>query len=574
MSQDLAAQRAAWPSPGRGRVYHPWPERAVVWASLAAVVLLVGVPMAALLWGTFQTRSPVLPGGRLTLANWADTYTSPVLWGSLLNTVALAVPVTAVAVAAGALFSWLLTSTDVPWRSQLETLVLAPFFLSPFVGAIAWTSLAAPRTGFLNLWLGEGFVNIYSFGGIVWVMSLYYVPYAYLLTAGAIRSMDASLLEASRMCGGSLWATLRRVTVPLVAPALAAAASLIFILSAEMFSIPGLLGTHFGFTNLPYEIYYSVRKWPPDWPKAATMGTVLFWIVGLGVYWNQWLTRRSRRYVTISGKGHRTALVRLGRLRWVGLALCLLYVALAVVLPYGALLVSSFMKYSSATFTPDLWTLANYSFFREESFRRALFNTLALAVLTPTVVALLGLLVGYAVQRTGLALRRVVDYGASLPLAVPGVVFGVGLLWAYVKVPLPIYGTLLIMLLAYVAKELPQGVRVVTSTIVQVDRELEEASRVCGGGLWGTLRRVTLPLLRPALAYVWILVFIVVSREISAAIMLYGPRSTVLSVLLWDLMESGSVQRAYALAVFQTALILVGLFTARYVLRVRLGPAQ
>ena len=558
------------PVPYAGAQLRNWTDQILSAVSLLIVLILVGLPLGALLYGSFRTASPTVAEGSFTLRQWIAVYTTPDFVQPLLNTFIIALPVTLASLVVGAGFAWIVARTDTPGKVWLETLLLAPFFLSPFVGAMAWVSLAAPRTGLLNVFvLGDGRLNVFSPIGVIWVMFLYYAPYAYLFTAGAVRAMDPSLEEAARMLRSSTWTILRRVTLPLILPALAAAGILIFILSAEMFSIPGLIGRPANFTNLPYRIYYATRTTPPEWPLAAAAGTVLLWLAVIGVYLNRYLSRQSRRFATITGKGYRPRLYRLGPWRWVTFGSILLYVFLAVVLPYAALTLSSFMKFASTDIKQSLFTMENYKFLGDPVFRRALVNTTLLGVLSPTAIVLLALIMSYLINRTKTRGRQALDVLGTLPAAIPGIVLGIGMLWAYFKVPLPIFGTLWILVLAYVAKNLPQGLRVLNATIIQIHQELEESSRMCRANGLQTLARITFPLLRPSLAYVWILTFIVTVRELSAAVVLYSANSMVIPVLLWDQMESGNMQAGYATAVVQTLMILAVIVAARYVFRLK-----
>ena len=549
----------------------------VIGITLFVLLLLVVMPVAALVYGSFRSQSPTRPGGTFSLDAWRAVYLDGDYYEAIVNTFEISVLVTLLATIIGVVLAWANTRTDMPGKNLLELGVIAPLLVSPFVGATAWMALGQPQAGLINVFIGEPLfggpiVNIFSPFGVVLVMTLYFVPYVYLVVAGALQAMDPSLEEAAAVAGASIGQTLRRITLPLVVPALASALVLVFVLASEMFSIPGLLGRPAGYTNLAYQIFRSVRVSPPEWPLAAASGTLLMWIAVVGMYVYQRITRVASRYVTVTGKGYRPRLLAVGRLRWALVALNLVYIALAVILPFGALLLGSFMKYKTARgLSWDLFTLENYAFLSQELVRRALINTLILSLTVPTLVVVLAVTLSYIVLRTRLPLRTWIDSLATLPVAIPGIVFGIGLLWAYFPIPLPIYGTVAILAIGYWGRYLPQAIRTTSASLIQVDAALEESARVHGASAVATLRRITVPLLRPAMAYAWLFTFILISREVSMAIVLYRTESVTISTLIWDLLEGGqSPMTAYALGVLQSAIIFGLAIVARALLRVDL----
>ena len=559
---------------GRPRLRRSWRgvgmlDLSVMIVSIIIMIIFVVVPLLALAYGALQDVSPTQGDTNWSLRSLSTVYATATFLPLILNTFEIAVWVTVLSVCIGTVMAWTVARTDTPLRGFLEIMSLAPLLLSPFVGATAWIALAAPQSGILNavLWpLTDGPVfNIFSKTGVIFVMTLYFTPYAYLFSIGSFRGMDPSLEEAARMSGASNLQTMRRITFPLVMPSIAASAMLIFVLASEMFSIPGLIGRPADFTNLPYAIYVQIRSSPPDWPMAAALGTVLIWIALVGMYLYRRLTRASQRFVTISGKGYRPAIIKIGKLKWATLALGLLYAFLANVLPYGALVMGSFLRFiPGRALSLDDFTTANYAGLGGSLFATAAKNTLALSLVTPTLIVVLAVVLSFIVLRTRLPGRGLIDTVGTFPIAVPGIVFGIGVLWAYFLNPLPIYGTILMLAFAYVGRYLPQGLRIAGSSLLQVHKDLEESARVHGANNIQTVTRITLPLLKGPMLYAWILVFMLVVREVSAAIVLYGPESLILSVLIWDLMAAGRVTTAYAVGVIMTALVLVVVLAARY----------
>lgn len=532
------------------------------------LAVLVLMPLGFLLWGTFQSATPGTAEARFTFANWANAYGSFRYVKALSNTLQISAFVTILALINGGLMAWLVVRTDMPWRRTLEVLLLMPMFLSPFTGAVAWVALLAPRSGLLNdltvKLLGTPLFNAFTMPAIVFVMFLFYTPYVYLFTASAIRQMDPSYEEACQMVGASRWATAWKVTVPLAMPALGAAGILVFVLSAEMFSIPGMMGIPGQIVTLPYEVYSNFRSSPPSYPMGATLGTVLLLFTVGGMLLHNRMTAQSKKFVTVTARGFRSRDVRLGNWGWVAVGYCLLYIFLAVVLPYAVLITGSFMKTAVWSLSPENLTLDNWKYVQSAIFKRGFMNTLMISGMGALGIVLLTPGISWLVVRSKLPGRRALDLIGTLPVAVPGLVLAVGMIWAYVRLPLPIYGTIWIMVLAFLTKNLPYGLRVTNATLIQIDPQLEESARTCGATPLETYRAIVLPLLQPALMYVFIFTFIVMVREISASVMLYTSKSVLLSVLQWDLMEDGRMSRAFVVGLVQAGMIMTVIFGARY----------
>lgn len=551
----------------------------VMTLSVVVMVIFVVLPLLALAYGALQDRSPTSGDTSWSLRAVEQVYGSTQYVGQIINTFEIAIWVTAFAILIGTAMAWAVARTDTPYAGFFELMFLAPMLMSPFVGATAWVALAAPESGFLNAigWLlfDRPIFNIFSKTGVILVMILYFTPYAYLFSIGTFRGMDPSLEEAARMSGASNVQTMRRITIPLVKPSIAAAGLLIFVLASEMFSIPGLLGRPAGYTNLPYSIYLQIRRSPPDWPVAAALGTILIWIALVGMYFYRRMTKASKRFVTISGKGFRPHTMQIGKLKYVTVAIGLTYALLANILPYSALVLGSFLRFMPGrALNLSHFTLDNYAYVRGQHFASATRNTLLLSVTTPTFIVLLAVILSFIVLRTQIRGRGLIDTIATFPVAVPGIVFGIGVLWAYFLNPLPIYGSLLLIVFAYVGRYLPQGLRITSSALLQIGKDLEDSARIHGANTVQTLRRITLPLLKAPMMYAWILVFMLVVREISAAIVLYGPGTMILSVLIWDLMDYGRVTTAYAVGLLLTIFVLTIVIIVRKVFGIDLTKRE
>lgn len=543
------------------------------------VVILVGPPIALMLYTAFRTGGLLDPGTTFTLSNMVMVYTTSPFLHSLLDTMILAVSTSLIATIIGSAFAWLIARTNVPLARALETFIIAPLFISPFIGAIAWDLLGSTRVGFINaaaravFGIHGSFINLESVPGIIWVMSVYYIPYGYLFVSGSLRNMDPSLEEASAMNGAHTIRTALRITLPLVRPAVLSSAFFVFILAASEFAIPSVLTPNQSFQPLSMQVYQFSQTYPISYGGAAASGTMLFVLTIIGVTLYRRAVGRSSRFVTVTARGYRARKVNLGRWRWLGLLACVLYLVAAIVLPYLSLIYVA----CTAFISPNLLQ-AHYTFaaigqqLTSPLVHSALVNTLIVAVVAPTVCVVLGVSIAFVTQRMKIKGSSILTTLATLPVAVPGIVFGTGIMLAYIVTTL--YGTVWVIVIAFVAIYLPQALRITETGLGQVSTALEEASTMCGAGPAYTLRRITMPLIKPSMLSAWILIFIFSVREISAAVMLYGANSAVLSVLTWDFLDQGDARNAAIAGLIQTVFMLIGIIIARYVLRVRLSSSR
>lgn len=555
----------------------------LLWALLAVVVaVVVLVPLAYTIDAAFYAETRTGLSTQRSLKAVLAVYGSWEYLSVLANAVVLALLVTAISLVVGVAMALLVGRTDLPFKSVLDVFIILPLFLSPFTGLIAWIALGSEKTGFINGAIRAllsplvadppALVNLWSYGGIVWVMFLFFCPFVYLFTLGSLRAMDASLEEAARTSGASVLQTVLRVTLPMSLPSIFAAGLLVFILAAEMYTIPGIVGGTFGFVTLPWRIYQDSTVFPVRQAHAAASGTILLWVTIGGVWLQRRMTRVSERYVSITGKGFRGRPLQLGRAKWLALAFVGVYVLSADVLPFGALIVSSLMKFSAPALTADIFTTKHYQeLFTLQNMQDALRNTALLAVLSGVLCVSIGLVISYAEVRRPSRATKLLAFVGVLPVAVPGLVYGIGLLWTYIQTPL--YGTIWILLLAYVAKFLPYGILVSRNGVLQIHPELEQCARMSGATARQALVHVTMPLMRNTLVAVLFFVMIMSIKELSASILLYAQQSQVLSVLTWHYMDSGNYQFASAVGVVQTALMILLVVVTRVIFRVRLESA-
>lgn len=555
----LAWQQRFWPTASSVSL-----DSVVSAAALGLVGVLVILPLLFLLYAAFSTGSPGQPGALVTLEHVRTVYFSTKYVGPLLNSLYLAVVVTVLVVPVGTLFAWLIARTDIPQRRLIESLMVLPIFISPLLGALAWVALAAPGSGFINAFArtfglaARDLIDIYSFSGIVFVMFLYFVPFAYLFVVGALKNMDPALEDAVHTIGGGDLAAIRHVTLPMLVPAVFSSALLVFVLATEHFAVPAMLGVRMGeFTTITMLIYQGFLFQNVPQGEVAALGTLLLWLTLAGIFFYRRTVAIARRYVTVSGKGYQPRLIVLGKWRYAALALLALYAAAAVVLPYVALVLASLLRFLTPRLRLELFTLDNYAQLVQPSALLAIQNTLLLGIAGATITAVLAFFVSYLIVRGRGRVTAAIDYISTLPVAIPSMAMAIGLLWTYTLLPLPVYGTLAVLLIAYVTRFLVYGVRIGTAGLHQIDPELEEAGRIAGLSRLATFWRIALPLLRPSLLAAWILLFVLIVVEISATILLYTANTTTMSVAIWLAVETSGSVRAFTMGALQITLVFI-----------------
>jgi iron(III) transport system permease protein len=478
----------------------------------------------------------------------------------LLNTLVVSLAAAAMALVLGFLTAWILNRTDVPFRRTLEQAMAVPYYVTPLLGALAWSLLGTPESGFINqAWRGLGFagplIDITGPIGIAWVMALFEGSVAFVMIGAVMKSMDPSLEEASQVIGGGRLRTMLKVTLPLVAPGVLGAGIFVFAEMLGSFSAALVLGLPNRFYVITTAIYQLVSQYPPRIPLAAAMGVSLFAVMFVMLFLYRRLMARGS-YVTVTGKAFRPRLMDVGGLRWVLFAVCALYVLLSVVLPILTLVFASLQKLAVALPTAGNFTLDH---FREalalNAVRSALVNSLLLGLLTATIGVFVTGLLAWMINRSRLPGRGVLEYVLMFPQAVPRLVFAFGMMWAWLAAPVPIYGTFWLLLIAYLTVFLPLGIRTVSGVLVQLDKSLEECGQVCGASWGHRLRTITMPLLRPGLLAAWLLLFIASVRELGASILLQGPTSKVLTPAIVEAFFASSSELTAAMALIQTAVV-------------------
>jgi iron(III) transport system permease protein len=555
------AERAA-----RLRVVAGW-----LWsgALLAVLTFLVLYPVAMLLLGALTNTNPVVDGFGvfdLSLDNFVSVLGNANVHHALANSLIACTGGTALAVAIGLAFSWIVVRTNTPFRGFLGAASLVPLFVPPLVAGVAWSILGSPKSGLLNTlmkWMGLDWrIDLYSMAGLIVVFGMYYAPYVYMFTASALRNMDPSLEEAAEVAGVGPVRTLFTVTFPLIAPAIISGMLLSFIVMLGIYGIPAVLGAPANISVLTTYIFKLTNWSPPLYSTAAAVAIILMVVTGALVVLQQGVLA-GRSFITVAGKAFRPRALDLGPWRWLTLALALLYLFVVVVLPMLALIVAAFRRFLFIPDAASLFDMRHYSLVHFESIfdnpltMRSIWNTMEVGLVTAVLGGLLAFAIGYTVHRGSVPGRRAIDLVATLPVAIPGLVIGVAYLWAWIGLPGGLYGTIWILALAFIARFIPDTMKALSTSFLQIHRELEEAAWVCGRGRLGTIRSIVLPLARPGTIAAMTLLFILAIRELGSSLFLYTSDTTVMAVLLLDYYEGGNTGKTAAFSLVQTALLAV-----------------
>jgi iron(III) transport system permease protein len=544
------------------------PRTAIVGICAVIVGYLAIVPLYYLLWGTFFDQSG------FTLKGFGEAFGKGSLAGPMLvNSIEFALGSAVFALVLGAALAWVQVRTDAPLKGLFFAASLVPLIIPAMLYAIAWIFLADPHTGVINRVFGTQVFNVFSMPGMIWVQGLHLSPIAFLLMVAAFRAMDPSLEEAALMAGATRRAMLRRVTAPLLRPAIVASVLLVFVQSMESFEVPAIIGLQARIYVFTSRIYNVLQIYPIDYREAGALAVVLLAIAAFAVLLSGWLSRHGSRYQTITGKGFRPRPIELGRARpFVGAAV-IVYFIVTVVLPVGVLLWASLLPYYQAPSVKAVSsvTLHNYGTVLHMPLALTAFrNSVLLGVGAATVVMFLTAVAAWLIVRTRVPGRRGLDVLASTPLVIPGLVMGLALLFVYLRSPLPVYGTLWILLISYATRYLPYGMRYAVTAMAQMNNELEESALVCGATWWQSFRRILVPLMSSGILAGWVYILVVSFRELSSTVLLYSPGKEVLSVLLWEQFNNGNFTVVAAIGVLMvvTLMLLVGI---AYRVGLRLG---
>jgi iron(III) transport system permease protein len=521
------------------------------------VLYLTVIPLAMMVYGSFHDGPPGTESF-LTFRNYVRAFNNPVLYKSILNSVIFALGAGSLAFVVGCLLAWFTERTNIALKGLIYVAVFIEVIIPGILESISWVLLLSPKIGLINVYaktlfgFSEAPFNIYSMGGMIWAfgVSSYTVPF--LLMAAAFRSMDPALEEAAFVSGSGILQTVRRITLRLMLPSMLAAWLLLFIRGIETFEVPAIIGLPADIVVLSTEVYLTTREVPTDYNLAATFAMVYLVVAVVGLYIYFRATRYAERFAVISGKGFRPIVMNLGRWRLVAGAACFLLLSIIAFLPLLVIVYTSFLPWyappSAKMFS--LMSIENYRFLINYGPVLGAFkNNLIVGVASASVTVFLTAVVAWIVVRTSIRGRKILDVLAFSPIAFPGVVFGLSLMWLYLTLPVPVYGTLWILFIAYVSKYMPISLRSCTAALMQVNKELEEASNASGASWWRTFRKISVPLILPGMFVGWAYVLSLTFKVLSLPVLLGHAGTEVVPVLIFDLYEGGQYTVLNALGV-------------------------
>jgi iron(III) transport system permease protein len=525
------------------------PSMALWLALVAVLIFLIASPMVRLVISSFQEPET----GRFTLANYVEAYGSVRHLRAVANSLELGVGVAVLAGLFGVPMAWAISRTDMPAKGFVRLMVFGAFITPPYLGAIGWILLAGPNAGWLNkLWMaatgaGHGVVNVYSMPGLILVVAVTSFPYVFIFVNSALDLVSSEMEDAANILGAGTLKTTLRITLPLVVPAIVGGLIVSFLEAIALFGAPALIALPARFHVVSTQLWEFFES-PVRVEEAAAFALPLLLITVL-MFWLQRAILGRRGYAAVTGKGGERRMIRLGAWRWVMLGYALFVCALSVLLPMAVLLQAAFAKAWGRGLSLDNLTLANFHYllFEQSQSRQAIVNTFLYSGATAFAAIGLALAIAYVVNRKLLPFGNVLGFLCMAPFVIPGIVLAIGFYAAYAPPPLALYGTALILILAYTTRFLPIAYASSAAAMRSISPEMEEAVRILGGGRLLGIRKVLAPLLKKSLAGAWLLVFIPATRELSAAIFLVGPNTRVISVMLFDLSEEGNFEVLAAL---------------------------
>lgn len=566
MAQVAAPRRAAlrWPS-FSGRTL-------MVLGVVGVLIYLVIGPLLMLLLSTFketQGSLPFEPNVPWTLQNYADVFLDGATYRVLFNTLVFAAGSLALSFALSIAFAWLIERTDMPFRNLLFIVIIASIGIPNVIAGIAWGLLGSPVNGLINMPLkalfggdGQGPLNVYTLPGLIFVQGITLVPITFLLVAAAFRAMDASMEDAAAASGARFGTIMRRITIPLLTPAILSALIYQFVTVVESFDIPLIIGLRAGIPLLSTQVFIEAKP-PgglPDYGLASAYSMLLL-VMAIGplIIYNRAISR-SERFATITGHTYQPRRISLGAWKWVAAAGALFYILIAFILPLLIMVWTSLQPFYAPPSAQAFGriTFDAYAGLLENSrVKDALFNTVLLGVAVAAGTMILGVLVSWILVRSRSRLKPVLDVLAFMPHAFPGVIIGLSVLLIYLLLPLPIYGTIWILVIALSTQYISLSTRLMSAGIAQVERQLEEAAETSGASWGATMRRIVMPLIMPAFLNGFLLVFLSAIKNLTLALILFTPGSIVLSTLIWSSWDRADTALTAALGVLMVLVTLV-----------------
>ena len=535
---------------------------------LVILAYLVVVPLLLLVLSGFKETGFIFDAG-FTLRHFIDIYVDARTYELILNTLVFAAGSTLVSLCLGVMFAWLTERTDLPFKTATRISLILPMAIPGVLLAVGWVLLASPRIGMINrifaaMFGGDALVDIFTMPGMIFVQGLSFTPTAYLIVSPSFRRMDPLLEEAAAIFGANLFRTLRHVVIPLLLPSILAAGAMVFLVSLVVFDIPGTLGMPSRILVFSSEIFAAASA-PLGVPEFGRIGALsslfMFFTFTLALFYN-YMTRRAGKFTTVTGKGYRPKLVELGRWKVFALAAIVFYLVLSLILPFVTLLWTSLLPFYQPFSWDGLQMLSFEGYRTTLSLTRvhlALTNTFVVVVVTSMVVAIFSTVISWLIVHSHPYARRALDLLSFFPLAIPHLMLGLALVYVYLTLRfLPIYGTVWILVIAFVTTYIAFGTRTTNAAMFQLHQELEEAARVSGASRLRAFKEIIIPLIVPAMLNVTIWVAAHSMRELSAALMLRTSKSVVISTLIWEFWaEDSATTEAAVLGIVMILILLL-----------------
>lgn len=536
----------------------------ILFISIAILVVFVAWPVLLILFNAFFVE------GKFNSLDFYNVLTEGETFQALKNSFVIACMTTVGSVIVGTFFAWLVTRTDLPYKTFMKSLFLVPFMLPSFIGALAWKMLLSPHSGYINkLWMDlfnttEPLFNIYSYAGIALVEVMYLFPFVFIQVCGALERMDPTLEESARISGAGLLTITRKITIPLVMPSIMSGALLIMLYSMAHFGTVAVLGIEQGIYNIPTLIYEKIHQSAGSFASIRTgtvLATVLIASAAL-IIWTQQKILSKGHYQIIGGKSFRPMELKLRGLRYPLLIFCLAYIGFTIVLPTIVIfLVGGVQTYGLSITDPANLSLDNYKYilFEYDVTRDAIFNSVTLGLAAAFITMFAGVMISYVIVKMKVRGKGILEFLGMLPFSVPGSVIALGVILAWSgQFGINIYNTVWIILVSYIARYMAFSLKANSAALEQVHDSLMEASRSCGATMWQSLKDIVIPLVKPGMISAFFLIFLPALRELTVSIMLYAPTTRTIGVAIYTLNEDGETVMSTALAGIALILIVLG----------------
>ncbi len=544
--------------------------------SVIILVMSVAMPMLMIIINAFFC------GATFDFKLFSKVIANPGNIGAMTNTLIVCFSVTIIGTITGLFFAWLVGRSDIPLKKTMKALFIVPYMFPPFMGAMAWALILSERSGYLNKWFMQitggdtALFNINSLAGIIFVETCYYFPFVFIQASSALERMDPTLEESAKIAGASQLYVIRKITLPLVKPAIAAGAVLILISSISHFGVPAILGFSRNIYVLPtkiYELIYSSAGSFEGIREGSALAVVLVVVVALALALQRYVLRAGH-FEVIQGKSMRPVLMNLRQAKYPLLLISIAFLGFVTIFPLYFIIISGFLKSYGLPIIISNLTLTNFKevLFYSKMSQDAMKNSMLLSVSAGIITMFVGTMIAYVIVKLKVKGKGILELLSVLPYSIPGIVLAVGviLVWSG-KFYFNLYNTFWIILFAYIARYMAFSMKSASASLEQVHNSLEEAARSCGSTHWGSLLDITLPLIKPGMIAGFFLIFLPAMRELTTSLLLYGPNTRTLGVAIYSTYEEGNTVQACALASVAIAIIMLGQLALTFITRERKG---